>query len=123
MHSDGPVPQGFRGVVSQFKELAIDKFVINTSERDKCIRMNNKIVLVQNIIVFKEEEYIVCQEYRHIAAFFDYPIDSTDLGICFVSDLSTNLMCFKFDTNVQKCVRLPFETGFVVIPLLHADTF
>lgn len=48
LHSDGPVPQGFTGVVSQFKELAIDEFVINTSERDRCIRMNNKIFLVQN---------------------------------------------------------------------------
>lgn len=75
------------------------------------------------MIVIEEEEYIVCQEYRHIAKYFDYPIDSTDLGICFVSDLSTNLMSFKFDTNVQKCIRLPYKNGFVVIPLLHADTF
>lgn len=121
LHSDGPVPQGFTGNVSQFKELAIDEFVINSSERDRCIKMNNKILLVQNIIVFEGEEYIVCKEYRHIAKFFDYPIDSTDLGICFVSNLSPKLMCFKLDTNVQKCVRLPLDVGFVVLPLLHAD--
>lgn len=121
LHSDGPVPQGFTGVVSQFKELSVDGFVINTSERDRCIKMKNKILLVQNIIVFEGEEYIVCKEYRHIAKFFDYPIDSTELGICFVSDLTPNLMSLKLDTNVQKCVRLPLEVGFVVIPLLHAD--
>lgn len=121
LHSDGPVPQGFTGVVSQFKELSVDGFVINTSERDRCIKMKNKILLVQNIIVFEGEEYIVCKEYRHIAKFFDYPIDSTELGICFVSDLTPDLMSLKLDTNVQKCVRLPLEVGFVVIPLLHAD--
>lgn len=121
LHSAGPVPQGFTGVVSQFMELVIDQFVINTSERDRCVRMNNKIVLIQNIIVFEDEEYIVCQEYRHIAKFFDYPIDSIELGISFVSDLSPNMMCFKINTSMQKCVRLPLEVGFVVIPLLHAD--
>lgn len=121
LHSDGPVPEGFTGAVSQFKELSIDEVVINTSERDRCIKMNNKILLVQNIIVFEGEEYIVCKEYRHIAKFFDYPIESTDLGICFVSDLSPKLMCLTLDTNMQKCVRLPLEVGFVVIPLLHAD--
>lgn len=106
---------------SHFKELAIDDIVISSSERDRCIKINNKIVLVQNIIVSHFEEYIVYTEYRHITKFFDYPIDSTELGICFVSDLSPNLMCFKLDSNVQKCVRLPLEVGFVVIPLLHAD--
>lgn len=120
-HSDGPVPSGFTGTVSQFKELAIDDIVINSSERDRCIKLNNKIVLVQNIIICEFEEYIVYKEYRHIAKFFDYPIDSTELGICFVSDLSSNLMCLKLDSSVQKCVRLPLEVGFVVIPLLHAD--
>lgn len=40
-HSDGPVPQGFTGTVSQFKELAIDEFVINSSKRDRYIKMNN----------------------------------------------------------------------------------
>lgn len=120
-HSDGPVPSGFTGAVYQFKELAIDEIVINASERDRCIKMNNVIVLVQNIIVFEGEEYIVCKEFRHIGKFFDYPIDSTDLGIFFASDLSPDLMCLKLDTNVQKCVRLPLDVGFVIIPLLHTD--
>lgn len=74
LHSDGPVPQGFMGTVSQCKELEIDEFVINSSERDRCIKMNGKILLVQNIIVFEGQEYIVCKEYRQIA---NYPIDST----------------------------------------------
>lgn len=85
--------------------------------------MNGKILLVQNIIVFEGQEYIVCKEYRQIVSFFDYPIDSTNVGICFVSDLSSHLMCLRLDTKLQKCVRLPLEVGFVVVPLLHADSF
>ncbi len=115
LHSDGPIPHGLTGTVSQFKELVLEEFVINSSERDRCI------LLVQNIIVCECEEFTVCKEYRHIAKFFDYPIDSTDLGISFVSDLSPNLMCLNLDTNVQKCVWLPLEDGYVVFPLLHAD--
>ena len=105
MHSDG----------------RMDEFVINSSERDRCIKMNGKILLVQNIIASEGQEYIVCKEYRQIASFFDYPIDSSDLGICFGSDLSSHLMCLRLDTKFQKCVRLPLEAGFVVVPLLHAD--
>ena len=104
LHSDGPVPQGFLETVCQFKEVEIDDFVINSSEKDRCIKINSKILLVQNIIVFEGQEYIVCKEYRQIASFFDYPIDSTNLGICFVSDLSSHLMCLRLDTKLQKCV-------------------
>ena len=121
LHSEGPIPEGFIGTVSQFKELEMDGFVINSSERDRCIKMNGKILLVQNIIAFEGQEYIVCKGYRQIASFFDYPIDSSNLGICFVSDLSSHLMCLRLDTKLQKCVRLPLEAGFVVVPLLHAD--
>ncbi|KAA0717506.1 hypothetical protein E1301_Tti023690 [Triplophysa tibetana] len=114
VHSDGPVPSGFTGTVSQFKELAIDDIVISSSERDRCIKINNKIVLVQNIIVSEFEEYIVYKEYRHITKFFDYPIESTELGICFVSDLSPNLMCFKLDTN--------YKTALLKLPEAEAHT-
>lgn len=123
LHSDGPVPQGFVGTVFQCQRLELDEFVINSSERDNCIIMDGKILLVQNIIVFEGQEYIVCKEYRQIANLFDYPINSTNSGICIVSDLSSHLIHLRLDSKLQKCVRLPYEAGFVVVPLIHADPF
>ncbi|XP_051787729.1 uncharacterized protein si:dkey-242h9.3 [Erpetoichthys calabaricus] len=117
-HSDGPVPLHFE-VVLQFKEVEFNGFVIKVSTGDSCIKIDNKIVIVQNIIVHEDREYVVCQEYQHKAIFFEYPIDSSCLGIFVVSKLSPNLHCLPIGSGMLKYVRLPLDDKYLVIPLLH----
>lgn len=118
-HMDGPVPEGFSRQIRQFKVLAIDCMVVKPKERDSCIRTDNMFVLVQNIVEDKGIIYIVGNEYKHVENFFSYPIDSKELGIYVVSNLSTRVKCFMIGRNLQKYVRLPFQNKFVVVPLLH----
>ncbi|XP_048010162.1 uncharacterized protein si:dkey-242h9.3 isoform X1 [Megalobrama amblycephala] len=118
-HMDGPVPECFSQQVRQYRVLATDDVVVKVKERDCCIRIDKKLVLVQNIVEDKGIMYIVANEYKQVEHFFTYPIDSRELGIYVVSNLSTNIKCFMIRNKPQKYVRLPFQNRFVVVPLLH----
>lgn len=120
-HTEGPVPQFFTGEVKQFKVLSMDGAVIKTTNRDSCIKIKNRFVLVENIIVDRGAEYIVGREYRCQESFFEYPFDSTELDIFMVSSLSMTVKHFQIVESVRKYVRLPFHDKFVVIPLLHLN--
>lgn len=118
-HMDGPVPECFSRQVRQYKGLVSDDVVVKVKERDCCIKIENKLVLVQNIVEDKGVVYIVANEYKQVEHFFKYPIDSRELGIYVVSNLSTNIKSFMIRNKPQKFVRLPFQNRFVVVPLLH----
>lgn len=120
-HTDGPVPECFSQQAHQFKVLAIDDVVVKLNERDSCVRIDNKLVLVQNIVEDKGAVYLVGNEYKQVEHFFKYPIDSKELGIYVASNLSTNVKCFMTGKKLQKYVRLPFRNKFVVVPLLHQE--
>ncbi|XP_067229733.1 uncharacterized protein [Chanodichthys erythropterus] len=118
-HMDGPVPECFSQQVRQYRVLATDDVVVKVKERDCCIKIDKKLLLVQNIVEDKGIVYIVANEYKQVEHFFTYPIDSRELGIFVVSNLSTNIKCFMVRNKPQKYVRLPFQNRFVVVPLLH----
>lgn len=120
-HTDGPVPECFSQQAHQFKVLAMDDVVVKLNERDSCVRIDNKLVLVQNIVEDKGAVYLVGNEYKQVEHFFKYPIDSKELGIYVASNLSTNVKCFMIGKKLQKYVRLPFRNKFVVVPLLHQE--
>lgn len=120
-HTDGPLPECFSQRVRQFKVLAFDGIVVKAKDRDSCIRIDNKFILVQNIVEDKGTVYIVGNEYKQVKHFLTYPVDSKELGIYVVSNLSSSVKCFTFGKNLQKYVRLPFQNKFVVVPLMHCN--
>lgn len=80
-HTDGPLPECFSQRVRQFKVLAFDGIVVKAKDRDSCIRIDNKFILVQNIVEDKGTVYIVGNEYKQVKHFLTYPVDSKELGI------------------------------------------
>lgn len=118
-HKNGPVPPVFSGVVNQFQEVLLSGSVIRTSEGDNCVRIHNSIAIVVNIILFGGKIHLVYKEYRHRSSFFHYPMNSCDLGIFIVNDLSDDLNPTVLGDSMKKYVRLPFRGKFVVVPLLH----
>jgi len=51
---------------------------------------------------------------------FDMPVDSTDIGIHIVSELSDEVFYTAFDNRWHKCVHLPLDNNrAVAIQLLH----
>lgn len=118
-HKNGPVPPVFSGVVNQFQEVLLSVSVIRTSEGENCVRIHNSIAIVVNIILFGGKIHLVYKEYRHRSSFFHCPMNSCDLGIFIVIDLSDDLNTTVLGDSIKKYVRLPFHGKFVVVPLLH----
>lgn len=50
-HRNGPVPDLFEGDVLQFRELVMNGVHIRITEGDNCVRINQIVALVENIII------------------------------------------------------------------------
>lgn len=118
-HKDGPVPVT-NGDLPQFKALFKNGFIVKTSKRDCCIKIGDEVVLIENFFVDGGTEYVAGRQFVCKEPFFAYPFDSRELGIYKVSQLAKSLKFFVMEEHVQKYVRLPFQNGFVVVPLLHS---
>jgi len=123
LHIFGPIPnailQGY-----QYKELHLPCGVISTAKGDNCILVNDRVVMVKNIVVSKGTEYVVFQKFRHSDNFFCYPLESTDLGISLVSMLNSSLDYTPVADIQIKMVLLPHSSqgdkaSYLAIPLLH----
>jgi len=58
---------------------------------------------------------------KPVNLFVTYPLDSTCLGICQVSELQGQLRVTNIDDVKQKLVILPLRNDFIVMPLLHCN--
>ncbi|KAK0152150.1 hypothetical protein N1851_006460 [Merluccius polli] len=108
-HGNGPLPEVFEGEVQQFRELVCMSSGVHVkiANGDNCIRINQHVALVENILVYKDQEYIVYREFEKSEKFYDYPLDSREVGVLVVSHLSADLKCARLG-EVFKYFRVPF---------------
>ena len=120
-HSSGPLPRHMDICISsQFKAYFHNGMFISSTLGNNCFEVNGKVVLVRNICVSEHGDVIViCEPYKEVSSFFQYPLDSKDLGIYRVSDLSGHLKAVNVCEIGRKYVLLPSASSFVAIPLLH----
>nr|XP_020471113.1 uncharacterized protein LOC109968894 [Monopterus albus] len=118
-HCDGPLPLHITWPVMQYKEVSLPHFCVKVFTGDNCICHDGVVGVVQNIIEFGGDPYLVYNEFTSCASFFDYPINSGQLGVFQLTDLSQELKCIKMNDAVTKYVLLPFRNKFVGMPFLH----
>jgi len=118
-HSEGPLPLHITYPVLQYKEIHLSHLCVKVFTGDNCICYNGMVGIVQNIIVVDGDPYLVYNEFNNCSSFFDYPINSCQLGVFLLKDLSQELKCIRMDETVTKYVLLPFRNTFVGMPLLH----
>lgn len=120
-HNRGPVPPSMMGLpVLQFQELVIGGTKINvSSEADRCVKIGGSIALIDNVLQSQGKIYIVFREYELMEPFFEYPLNSCELGIYLVGKISSSLKIIQLFDHVEKYVRLPKQDKFVAVPLLH----
>ena len=117
-HSSGPLPEGFPQCF-QYKFYQSENFVITTSSGDNCIKVNDSIAVVRNIVVHDADVHVVYVKFRTKEPFFSYPLCSSELEIYKVSRLSEDYGIIPV-SETSKYVLLPNGTNsFVAIPLLH----
>jgi len=92
--------------------------------RDCCFAVDNHVCVVRNILAasHSDELYVAYSVYEKVEPLFDNPVDSTDVGIHVVSELSDEVFFSIFDNSWHKCARLPLDDGHAVaILLLHGS--
>lgn len=67
----------------------------------------------------EEEKCIVYEEFGVMLNFFNSPLQSGDLMIYYVSELSGVMKVGEITDISCKCVLLPFHDSYVYIPLIH----
>ena len=123
---------GLRG--EMYGKFSTDDFAIvasfDISSDNCCVTTSGEVFIVQNILKVDETVYFVGKQFEERTLFFDYPMDSSHLGILKVQKLCKKLSHWCVKTDVaKKCVLLPipervgtkFIDGcYLAVPILHA---
>ena len=122
-HFKGPLLDTGTSLCTQYRMVEFrGSFTINIDKLgDSCVQFNNKVHIVKNITVTANGSFLVTQVFSAQSAFFTYPVNSTQLNIFKVTDQLPKL--YKIDIkdrfSLRKCLIVPDDDGFVVIPMCH----
>ena len=121
-HTSGPVPCGVTTVVKQYHQMKGNPS-ISTHDGDNCVLINDSDVgLVKNILKMTDSTLLVVQSFRVKESFYEYPFDSSRLGIFKLSTLSQTLMTVSVDkvNTMRKCILAKCgEHAYVSVPVIH----
>jgi len=117
-HGTVDLPSGV-GQCRQYKQLYVNGVLLSVQAGNNCITLGTQIVILKNIVVKNSETMLIYQKFRVVEDFFKYPLKSSDIGINFVSDLSSKLFIGTLSDYECKNVALPHNSGYVVFPLVH----
>lgn len=116
-HNAGPISD--TGTCKQFRKYSDGQTFVSCLTGDNCFDVGGKIFIVKNILQDCQVIKALCHVFEKHDAFFTYPLDSTFLGIYFVSNLSKHLHVVLIDDLKKKMVLLPLKSGYVALPLLY----
>lgn len=115
----GPVPTNMHGIAyTQYTEIHMPKYVLSISQPDNAILVGDETYLIKNIIEYDNTRHLVCKAFSRRGLLFDYPVDSSRLGIWSVSCESHHFTTIDPARITAKIVLLPYSDKFISIPLL-----
>lgn len=118
-HTSGPVPVKFANC-HQFKQFVKPGCYISSNLADNCFELSDKTVLIRNILTTPADEtLVVYEDFEHSESLFSYPLQSANIGIKLVHNLSGRLSVTNISDIRHKCVLFQHRSGFVAVPLLH----
>lgn len=120
-YTGGILTDGCTGPES--KTLTFKDFKLNLSYNNSCCLLKNGCTIeIKNFAFDKlsNTNVVIGHSYTSTKDFFKVPCESSILGVFFVENLGplSHWPILEIDT---KLVRLPYEEGFVVFPLLHLN--
>jgi hypothetical protein len=95
--------------------FAYQTCVINNNNNNN---LNGRIHFIVNIIKSVRGIFFITQTFKKSGEFYSYPFKSSDIGIFLVSDLSTVISLVSLSNIDKKCVALPYNNDFVIIPMI-----
>ncbi|KAJ1522145.1 hypothetical protein ONE63_002456 [Megalurothrips usitatus] len=119
-HTDGPLPASCMN--PQYSSYQCNgKFSLGLQQAENCCFLQDgSIVVVDNFATDRKSKgtAVIGRKFLSQKSLFSFPCDSSLLDTFHVSNLSES-MCWSLEDIKSKCVRLPYNEGFAVFPLLH----
>ncbi|XP_071111468.1 uncharacterized protein [Haliotis cracherodii] len=120
-HTHGPLLRDLDSV-KQYKEIQMDDFLISCSRGNNCVKLDNDVVIIKNILLHSNQDIsIIYEKFMDKSDFFTYPISSSIIGIHKVSRLTRHLFVGKLTLIKCKYVLLPKHDSFIAIPVMHSE--
>ena len=121
VHCDGPLLKGFTN--PQFHSCTVQGgCTVKFSQADKCcILHDGSVVLVENFATSQQGQTLVIgRTPLKKENLYEFPCESSMLGIVYAHTLS-NLRAWPASLISQKCVHMPWKSGFAIFPLHHKE--
>lgn len=118
-HTDGPCPIEYTTCI-QYKKLNLCSTVFACDRRDSCVLIDGNVVIINNILQSSDGViYIVYKKFRCATNFYEWPIDSSDIGVFLVQNLSDRLYVSPLSSVFCKYTLLPHRDKYVAVPVRH----
>ena len=114
--------QGKRCLVHSRLEIEGTVFDARKIQDRACLLMNGRVGIITGIISSIDgSSTLLIREFKHQTSLFMTPVDSSVLNVFKVWSLSSREKFHSVGQIKRKCVRLPYKSGAVVIPLCHQN--
>ena len=114
---EGPMLHNYR-CYRQIRQIKFNGLIFSIVPGDNCVKIGNVVGLIRNIVVKNDDVKLFFESFRKRENFFEDPLQSSYVGIFYVSSLSGNLQDISLGEIDCKYVMLPYKFGYVVIPLI-----
>lgn len=106
----------------QYEDLTFPLYKLILSENNRCCKLKCDTII--DIFSFSyqlksKKPIAIGKKYLNVTNFYNKPDRSSLIGVHFVSNLCAEYEYYNIANMSTKLVRLPFDHGFVVSPLLH----
>ena len=118
-HDSGPIPDAYCDC-KQYLYIKSNKQQFCINEKDSCMRLDDRIGKIVNILIREDEVYVVYKLFKRSRQIFSTPLDSQLLGIHIVSELQNSTFADKLSNIQAKCVLLPY-TGDTYVAIRMTD--
>ena len=120
-HTDGPLGNNCNDCF-QYDSVRFEGVTFSRNERDSCVKFEDSIGLIRNVLRKNDEGFCVLSLFRKNADYFTYPVASSFVGIHAVETLTGNVTVAPVD-ECTKCVLMPLRNdAFVAVQLCSAAT-
>ncbi|XP_039431072.1 uncharacterized protein LOC120414112 [Culex pipiens pallens] len=96
-----------------------ETITIRANSKDDCISINGLPSKVLGFAELDGRKGAIIKEFANTTPLFLDPIDSTKIGVCYAETITEELKFVELDSVFQKAMKIPFDSGFVIISLLH----
>lgn len=111
----------FPGCNTSYKSFQFDSFILKKNLKDSCcMTIDGTPIEVQGFGIQNGEKVLFAKHFLNMENFFTQPVESmSNLGVMLVDPPGEEIFTHKVTDVDYKLIRLPYQTRFVIMPMIH----